>query len=135
MPDTTDTRKTGPPAFKELSFSFRAECIHDVVGAMNRIFCNEEALKMLCGYSVKRDDMFPDVGVVVVFRAYEACIDEAVGVIKTVLTLIGEDDAHVINETINYTDEYDGERTYTGEQRPALRARIEEKLCCVIKLF
>ena len=69
MPDTTDTRKTGPPTFKDLSLSFRAECIHAVVGAMNRIFCNEEALKMLCGYSVKRDDMYPDVGVVGVFRA------------------------------------------------------------------
>ena len=126
-------RKTPPPpTCKELSLSFRAECMGDVVDVFNGIFAKQAVMKAICGYSAKQDDM--DVNVVLVFRAHDTNnTQETVAAIKTALTLMAEldGDVHVINETLNFTDEYDSERTYTGEQRPNLMERITDKLAIV----
>ena len=125
-------RKTPPPpTCKELSLSFRAECMGDVVDVFNGIFADQAVMKVICGYSTKLDAM--GVNVVLVFRAHDTNTQETVAAIKAALTLMAEleGDVHVINETLNFTDEYDSERTYTGEQRPTLMERITDKLVIV----
>ena len=121
-------RKTPPPpTCKELSLSFRAECMGDVVDVFTGIFADQAVMKAICGYSAKLDAM--GVNVDLVFRAHDTNTQETVAAIKAALTLMAEldGDVHVINETLNFTDEYDSERTYTGEQRPTLMERIKDK--------
>ena len=120
-----------PPTCKELSLSFRAECMGDVVDVFNGIFADQAVMKAICGYSAKLDAM--GVNVVLEFRAHDTNTQETVAAIKTALTLMAEldGDVHVINETLNFTDEYDSERTYTGEQRPGLMERVADKLAIV----
>jgi hypothetical protein len=127
---STSVKKVLKPRFKELSFSFRAECMVDVAAVFSTIFKKTEVLHSLCQHSAKSDTMFPDVDVVLVFRLYDGHMDRFVNSIKTTLDLISDidGDVHVINETIHFTSEYDGQRTYTGEQRDTLMDRLDEKL-------
>jgi len=124
----TESHKRKSPTYKELSLSFRAECMGDVVDVFNGLFADQAVMKAICGYSTKLDAM--GVNVVLEFRAHDTNnTQETVAAIKTALTLMAEldGDVHVINETLNFTDEYDSERTYTGEQRPTLMERIKDK--------
>jgi hypothetical protein len=77
-----------------------------------------------------------------VFRLYDSDGDMARFVMSIEATLMAiaelDEDVHVINETLTFTSDYDGKRTFTGEQREGLMDRIEEKLadvpftlCCI----
>jgi hypothetical protein len=132
MSENHKRKSPPPPTCKELSLSFRAECMGDVVDVFTGIFADQAVMKAICGYSAKLDAM--GVNVVLEFRAHDTNnTQETVAAIKTALTLMAEldGDVHVINETLNFTDEYDSERTYTGEQRPNLMERIADKLAIV----
>jgi hypothetical protein len=121
-----------PPRFKELSLSFRAECMHDVSCVIGAILAQHAMDESIFSYGVK-SDMFGAVDVVLVFRLYEGySADEFVATIRRtlgVMSRVDAEDVHVINESINFTDEYDGERTYNGLQR--LAARVAVKLASV----
>jgi hypothetical protein len=122
----------GPPRVKELSFSFRAECMTDVVRALANILSKHAVMRSLTHYSAKTPGMVPDVDVVLVFRLYEGHMDRFIDSIATALTALSNIesnlDCHVINESINFTDEYDESRTHTGKQRDTILARVPEKL-------
>ena len=118
---------------KDLSFSFRGECMADVVGVFAAIFKTENALPSLCQYSASTTaPERPDPGVegVLVFRLYDGDMARFIMSIETTLGVMAElgDDLHVINETLNFTSAYDGKRTNTGEQRDNLMDLIDEKL-------
>ena len=117
---------------KELSFSFRAECMTDVVCALDKILSKHAVMRSLTHYSAKMPGMVPDVDVVLVFRLYEGQMDRFIDSIATALTALSNIertlDCHVINESINFTDEYDESRTHTGKQRDTILARVPEKL-------
>ncbi len=117
-----------PPGTKELSFSFRAECMTDVVCAFANILPKYTVMRSLTHYSTKMPGMIPDVDAVLVFRLYEGQMDRFIDSVETTLTLLSSTASHVINESINFTDEYDGSRTYTGKQRDNIMARVPEKL-------
>ena len=118
------------PRCKHLSFSFRGECMVDVSAVILNVLRTENAMPALCGYSVKTTAPDPDVEGTLVFRLYDGDMARFVMSIEATLMVIAEleEDVHVINETLTFTSEYDGKRTFTGVQRDGLLDRIEEKL-------
>ena len=125
----TEPRPRAPPRIKELSFSFRAECMTDVAHAFANLFSKHAVMRSLTHYSAKMPGMVPDVDVVLVFRLYEGQMDRFVDSIAAALAAMsGIRDCHVINESINFSDEYDGSRTHTGKHRDTIMERIPEKL-------
>jgi hypothetical protein len=75
--------------------------------------------------------MYPGVRVdgIFAFRMYEGKIARFLLAIDAALTVIAEvdEDALVINETLNFTAVYDSTRTNTGEQRDTLMDHIDER--------
>jgi hypothetical protein len=118
------------PRCKHLSFSFRGECMVDVSAVILNVLRTENTMPALCGYSVKTTAPDPDVEGTLVFRYYDGDMARFVMSIEATLMVIAEleEDVHVINETLTFTPEYDGKRTFTGVQREGLMDRIEEKL-------
>jgi hypothetical protein len=102
----------------------------DVGAVFAAILKNEDASLSLCHYSAN----YPNVDCVLVFRLYDSNRNMAMFLksIDAALTVMAEldKDAHVINETLNFTGAYDGARTGTGEQRDTLMDQIDEKLQC-----
>ena len=107
--------------FKELSLSFRAECMSDVSCVMATLFNEPMVMISLQDYTVKTGS-FCEVEVVLVFRFYKGSTDAATATaatifinsvkktIDTIQCVEEAEDVHVINESINFTDEYDGSR-------------------------
>ena len=118
------------PRCKHLSFSFRGECMVDVSAVILNVLRTENAMPALCGYSVKTTAPDPDVEGTLVFRYYDGDMARFVMSIEATLMVIAEleEDVEAINETLTFTPEYDGKRTFTGVQRAGLLDRIEEKL-------
>ena len=121
--------------FKDLSFSFRAECMDDAKAVFEAIFKSDEVVKAVCDFAAKTEptsSAFNDVRCSLVFRLYESdCgmrafrggIDEALCAMEDI-----ERDIHVALETFDFTPKYDGLRTHTGEVREALLDNLEEQL-------
>ena len=129
MPRATKAAKTVGTHIKELSFSFRAECMTDVSGAFSNLFSKHAVMRSLTHYSAKMPGTVPDADVVLVFRLYEGQMERFIDSITSMLAaLSGIYDGHVISESLNFTDEYDGSRTHTGKQRDTILARVPEKL-------
>ena len=121
--------RVAPTRIKELSFSFRAECMTDVSSAFAKLLSKNAVMRSLTHYSAKMPGMVPDADVVLVFRLYEGHMERFVDSITAALaSLSGIYDGHVIIESINFTDEYDGSRTYTGKHIDTILERIPEKL-------
>ena len=118
------------PRCKHLSFSFRGECMVDVSAVILNVLRTENTMPALCGYSVKTTAPDPDVEGTLVFRLYDGDMARFVMSIEATLMVIAEleEDVQVINETLTFTPEYDGKRTFTGVQREGLMDRIEENL-------
>lgn len=118
------------PRFKDLSFSFRGECMSDVGSVFAALLKDDDASLSLCHYSAKTTAHLPGVDGIVVFRLYDGMMDRFVRSIESSLDVMGQldGDVHVINETLNFTTDYDGNRTYTGEQRDTLMDHLNEKL-------
>lgn len=123
-------KKVVPPRFKDLSFSFRGECMADVGAVFTAILENVDAAPSLCQYSATTTAPFPDVDGVLVFRLYDGKMPVFLKSVEAALAVVEElgEDTHVINETLNFTTAYDGEETEDGEQRDTLMKHIEEKL-------
>lgn len=116
--------------YKKLSFTFNAECMVDVFGILS-LFKTEVILRGLHGLTIQTG-VFGDVEVVLVFCFYESTpMSSFIASITAALEAMEKSnlELHVANETLNFSDEYDGERTYSGgEQREDLIPRIAEKL-------
>ena len=123
-------KKVMTPRFKDLSFSFRGECMSDVGSVFAALLKDDDASLSLCHYSAKTTAHFSGVDGIVVFRLYDSMMDRFVRSIESSLDVMGQldGDVHVINETLNFTTDYDGNRTYTGEQRDTLMDHLTEKL-------
>ena len=102
----------------------------DVSAVILNVLRTENAMPALCGYSVKTTAPDPDVEGTLVFRYYDGDMARFVMSIEATLMVIAEleEDVEAINETLTFTPEYDGKRTFTGVQRAGLLDRIEEKL-------
>lgn len=101
----------------------------DAFGIMN-LLNSTVVMRSLCDFTLQTG-VFGDVDVVLVFCFYESSgMGRLVGSITAALEAMQTSnlELHVANETLNFTDDYDGERTYTGLQRENLIARISEKL-------
>ena len=126
----THKRKAQPPpqvACKGLSFTFRAECMGDVADVFRSLLADDGVTGALCNFSAEQHATLPDVEAVLVFRTYDSTLLESIAAAMTALRLIAalEGDCHdLVNESLNFTDEYDGTRTDTGRQRADLVARI-----------
>ena len=116
------------PRFKDLSYSFRGKCMAAVGAVFAAILKNEDASPSLCHYSAKLAS--PGVDGILVFRMYEGKVVRFILAVDAALSVIGEvdEDALVINETLNFTAVYDGTRTDDGEQRDTLMDHIDERL-------
>ena len=115
---------------KDLSFSFRAECMADATAVFAALLKSDEVMRSVCHYSATSKAPFDDVVGVLVFRLYGSDMRNFLGAVDAALSAMSdvEDEIHVVLETLNFTPEYDGERTYTGELREELMDRIEERL-------
>ena len=120
--------------FKELSLSFRAECMCDVSCVMTSLLKNDQVMSSLQDYTIKSGS-FGEVDGVFVFRFYKGSTDAAtttatksfIGSLKHTLDImqcIDDADLHVINESINFTDEYDGDR----DDERCISDRLSDKL-------
>ena len=112
---------------EKLSFTFRAECMADVADVFRSLLADDGVTSALCNLSAKQHTTLPDVEAVLVFRTYDSTALESIDAAMTALRLIAalEGDCHdLVNESLNFTDEYDGTRTDTGRQRADLVARI-----------
>ncbi len=127
----THKRKAQPPPQvphkEKLSFTFRAECMADVADVFRSLLADDGVTGALCHFSAEQHATLPDVEAVLVFRTYDSTALESIAAAMTALRLIAalEGDRHdLVNESLNFTDEYDGTRTGTGRQRADLAARI-----------
>ncbi len=120
--------------FKELSLSFRAECMSDVSCVMNNLLKNDLVMSSLQDYTIKSGS-FGEVDGVFVFRFYKGSTEAAtttatssfISSLKHTLDImqcIEDAEVHVINQSINFTDEYDGER----DDERCISARLADKL-------
>ena len=102
----------------------------DVGAVFDAILKNEDASGSLCHYSAKTTAPYPDVDGILMFRLYDGNMPVFLKSVEAALTLMAEldEDAHVINQTLNFTTEYDGARSDTGEQRDTLMDHIDERL-------
>lgn len=115
-----------------MSFSFRAECMQDVSAVMSGILMHPIVDWSMQTYAVSIEDA-DIVEVALVFKCYENGINEFITAVTLALaTMRGAgSELHFINETINFTDEYDGSRTYNFDQRNTIVPRLLEKLAMV----
>ena len=129
---TTSMASAAVVRYKDLSFSFRAECMADASAVFAALLKSDEVTKAVCRYSATTDGPFNDVVGVLVFRLYasEGGMRTFLGGIQEALSVMDdiEHDIHVILETFDFTAKYDGLRTYTGEVREALLDNLDEQL-------
>ena len=113
-----------------LSLSARAECMHDVAVLMIDLLDTPGITRFLCGYSAKCSAFYEGMLELVFQCPDDRCEDMK----STIAQVIGHVEAradnadlHVLAETLNFTDEFDGNRTDdTLEARILLR--LVEKL-------
>ncbi len=111
--------------FKDVSFSFRADCMPDVSTVMCSVLRNKVVLHALHGYTVKTE-IFGNVEAVLVFRFYEGFYAAFIHSVMFTLAIIGDlnGDQVTIAGSINFTDDYDG-TLYT---RCDWMERLEKKI-------
>ncbi len=109
----------------QLSLSARAECMNDVTVLMTDLLATPDITRFLYGYSAKCSAFYEGM-LELVFQ----CPEDRCGDMKSTITqVIGHvqtradnNDLHVLAQTLNFTDEFDGNRTYdTLEDRILLR--------------
>ncbi len=125
-------KKVVPPRFKDLSFSFRAEC-KAYVDALFAAIKEVDAERSFRRATTSTFSDSPEVEGVLVFRLYDGKMRVFFKSVEAALAVVEElgEDTHVINETLNFTTAYDGEETEDGEQRDTLMKHIEEKLASI----
>jgi hypothetical protein len=110
---------------KLLSLSFRAELMIDISKVMCIILQDDVVMQSLHSYTIEMG-MFGDGEGALVFRFYEGELRRITASIEVVMRKIreSEEDVHVIAETLDFTDEYNGNRI---GRRP-IASRIAEKI-------
>jgi hypothetical protein len=109
----------------QLSLSARAECMNDVTVLMTDLLATPDIIRFLYGYSAKCSAVYECMLELVFQCPEDRCMDmksTIAQVIGHVQTRADNNDLHVLAQTLNFTDEFNGNRTYdTLEDRILLR--------------
>ena len=108
-----------------LSLSARAECMNDIAVLMTDLLDTPDITRFLYGYSAKCSDFYEGM-LELVFQCPDDRGKDMKSTIAQVIAHVqaraDNDDLHVLAQTLNFTDEFDGKRADdTLEDRIFLR--------------
>jgi hypothetical protein len=113
-----------------LSLTLRTECMDDAAVLIHGMLDDTSIMRFVCGYKVKADDFFEGY-----MELQFLCPDDhqtaLIQAVSRLVALVSDyaelDDMHLLRETLNFTDEFTGERMVASLQERII-ARLTEKL-------